>query len=465
MEEGVEMVIEQVRQKEFTHFIGIGGVGMSGLAKILLEKGYKVSGSDLAANETTSKLSSLGATVFHGHHPEHLPASVERVVVSSAIKENNPELQKARALGLSIISRGELLAELMAREKGIAVAGSHGKTTTSSMIAWCLEKNGWDPTIVVGGEVTNIGDNAKLGRGEYMVAEADESDGSFLKLNPYIAVVTNVEDDHLDHYGTFDNIVTAFADFLALVPPTGFSVVGTDSPVTKALAKEQPKVITYGFDAEADYRAVQLQLTENHSKATVQYKGTYLGTLELKMPGKHNIGNALATVAVCLELGLSFGEITEALASFQGAKRRFQHLGTAGDIKVVDDYAHHPTEISATLAAAKQLEPRILWAVFQPHRFSRTHQLYQEFGKAFKDADQVVITDIYAAVESPIPGVSAEIIVKAIEEEGGKVVYLPGQQEIVTYLRDHCGPGDMVLTLGAGDIWQVGSKLLQQLRS
>lgn len=457
------MVIGEIRQKEFIHFIGIGGVGMSGLAKILLEKGHPVSGSDLAANETTEKLSSLGATIFQGHHPEHLQDSVDRVVISSAIKENNPELQKAKQLGIPVISRGELLAELMKQEKGIAVAGSHGKTTTSSMIAWCLEKNGWEPTIAVGGEVTNIGENAKQGRGGYMVAEADESDGSFLKLNPYIAVVTNVENDHLDHYGTFDNLVKAFADFLALVPPTGVAVVGTGSPVTKALAKEQHKVITYGFDADADYRAVQLQLTADRSKATILYKGTYLGTLELKVPGKHNIDNALAAIAVCLELGMSFGEIVEALASFQGAKRRFQHLGTVREIKVIDDYAHHPTEIMATLAAAKQLEPRTLWAVFQPHRFSRTQQLYREFGKAFEDADQIVITDIYAAGESPIPGVSAEKIVKVIEEEGGKVVYLAGQEEIVTYLKDQCGPGDLVLTLGAGDIWQVGPKLLQQL--
>lgn len=458
------MVIEQSRQKEFTHFIGIGGVGMSGLAKILLEKGHRVSGSDMAANETTRKLSSLGATVFLGHHPDQLLNSVDKVVVSSAIKEDNPELQKAKELGIPVISRGELLAELMEQSKGIAVAGSHGKTTTSSMIAWCLEKNGWEPTIVVGGEVTNIGENAKQGRGDYMIAEADESDGSFLKLNPYIAVVTNVEDDHLDHYGTFDNLVKAFADFLARVSPAGFAVVGTDSPAAMALAQEQQKVITYGFNPEADYRAVKLQLTAAHSKATIQYKGTYLGTLELGVPGKHNIDNALAAIAVCLELGLSFGEIVEALASFQGAKRRFQHMGTARGIKVIDDYAHHPTEIRATLAAARQLEPQTLWAVFQPHRFTRTQQLYREFGKAFAEADQVVVSDIYAAGETPIPGVSAEIIVEAIEQEGAEVVYLPRQDEIIAYLQDRCGPRDLVLTLGAGDICQVGPKLLQKLQ-
>ncbi|NLC77699.1 MAG: UDP-N-acetylmuramate--L-alanine ligase [Clostridia bacterium] len=458
------MVIEQVRQKEFIHFIGIGGAGMSGLAKLLLERGYTVSGSDLAANETTKKLSSLGAAVFKGHRPEHLLPAVKRVVISSAIKETNPELQKARELGIPVIRRGELLAELLQQGKGIAVAGSHGKTTTSSMIAWCLEKNGWDPTVVVGGEVNNIGENAKQGLGEYMVVEADESDGSFLKLRPYIGVVTNVEDDHLDYYGSFDNLVKAFADFLAQVSPGGFAVVCNDSPVLQALIKGQEKTITYGFDDGADYRAVQLELTATRSKATIQYKGTYLGVLELTVPGKHNIYNALAALAVCLELGLSFRKTVEALATFKGAKRRFQLLGTAREIKVVDDYAHHPTEVMATLEAARQLNPRFLWAVFQPHRFSRTKQLFQEFGKAFKDADQVIVTDIYAAGESPIPGVSAEMIVEAAQAESTNVLYLAGFQEIVAYLKEHCRPGDLVLTLGAGDIWQVGLKLLQKLQ-
>lgn len=456
-------MVEEKKQKEWTHFIGIGGVGMSGLAKILLEKGYPVSGSDLAKSETTELLSSLGANIFVGHHPDYLSPAVDRVVISSAIKEQNPELRKAKSLNIPVLLRAELLSELMVEQKAIAVAGSHGKTTTSSMIAWCLEKNGWDPTIVIGGEVNNIGVNAKLGQGSFMVAEADESDGSFLKLHPYTAVVTNVEDDHLDHYGSFDKLVQAFDDFLGLVPPAGFSVVCTDFPVTQALADRHPKVVTYGCGEDAHFRAVQTELTASYSKATIEYKGTYLGRLELMVPGMHNIYNALGAIAVCVELGMPFGKVTEALACFQGAKRRFQLLGDVRGIKVVDDYAHHPTEIMATLSAARQLEPKTLWAVFQPHRFSRTQQLYQEFGRAFDNADRVIVSDIYAAGESPIPGVSAQLIADALRANGVEVTYLPHQESIISFLLEHLSEGDLVLTLGAGDIWKTGRQLLQHL--
>ncbi|HHW06606.1 MAG TPA: UDP-N-acetylmuramate--L-alanine ligase [Clostridia bacterium] len=454
---------EAKKQKEWTHFIGIGGVGMSGLAKILLEKGYPVSGSDLAKSQTTELLVRLGATIHEGHRPEHLSPAVDRVVISSAIKEHNPELQKAKSLGIPVLMRAELLAEFMREQQAIAVAGSHGKTTTSSMIAWCLEKNGWDPTIVVGGEVNNLGVNAKLGRGNYLVAEADESDGSFLKLHPYAVLVTNVEDDHLDHYGSFDKMVQAFDEFLGLVPAGGFSAVCTDCPVTQSLAQRHRQVITYGSHPGAQFRAVEVELTASHSRAVVEYKGTYLGSLELTVPGRHNVLNALGAVAACLELGLTFDQAAGALAVFQGAKRRFQLLGTAGGVKVVDDYAHHPTEIMATLAAARQLQPKTLWAVFQPHRFTRTKQLYQAFGKAFDEADQVIVSDIYAAGESPIPGVSAQLIIDALRANGVKVTYCPGQEEIINFLLRHLQKGDLVLTLGAGDIWQTGRQLLAHL--
>lgn len=454
---------EEKKRKEWTHFIGIGGVGMSGLAKILLEKGYPVSGSDLVNSGTTEMLARLGATIYAGHRPENLSPRVERVVISSAIKEHNPELQKAKSLGLPVLMRAELLAEFMLEQQAIAVAGSHGKTTTTSMIAWCLEKNGWDPTMVVGGEVNNLGVNAKLGRGRYLVAEADESDGSFLKLHPYAALVTNVEDDHLDHYGSFANMVQAFDDFLGLVPAHGFAVVCTDSPITRKLAARHRNVITYGSHPEAQFRVAQVELTASSSQALVEYKGTYLGRLALTVPGKHNVENAVGALAACLELGLSFAQAADALAEFQGAKRRFQLLGTAGGVKVVDDYAHHPTEIMATLAAARQLQPKTLWAVFQPHRFTRTKQLHQEFGKAFFAADRVIVSDIYAAGESPIPGVSSQLIIDALRANGVPVFYFPQQEEIVRFLLEQVQAGDLVLTLGAGDIWKTGQQLLARL--
>lgn len=452
---------KELEYKKWTHFIGIGGVGMSGLARILLEKGYPVSGSDLAASEITARLEKLGARIFQGHDESYLSPQVERVIISSAIKADNPELKKARLQGIPVLLRAELLAQLMEEQKAIAVAGSHGKTTTSSMIAWCLEANGLDPTIAIGGEVTNLGENAKLGAGEYIVAEADESDGSFLKLYPQIAVVTNIEDDHMDYYGELGNLVQAFDDFIRLVPRTGFTVLFNDSPITAALGEGHQRVITYGSNPDAHYRAVQLELTPTSSKATIQYKGTYLGKLEMKIPGKHNIFNGLAAVAVCSELGIPFGKIIEALASFSGAKRRFEYVGTCRGARIVDDYAHHPTEIKATLEAARQLNPRSLWAVFQPHRYTRTEQLHEEFGRAFNEADHVVISDIYSAGEEPIPGISPQLIVDAVDSTRSTARHIPCQERIVEFLRDNCHEGDLILTLGAGDIWQVSRELAQ----
>lgn len=456
-------MLEQDTEKLWTHFIGIGGAGMSGLAKILLEKGEKVSGSDLVPSTTTENLQNLGATIFQGHSPSHLTKEIERVVISSAISLDNPELQKAYSLGIPVLLRVELLVELMKKQRGIAIAGSHGKTTTSSMIAWCLESNGWDPTIVIGGEANNLGKNAKLGKGEYIVAEADESDGSFLKLSPYIGVITNIEDDHLDHYHSFDNLILAFDEFLKNVSSGGFSVLCVDSPSAKILLERHTKVITYGFSPGADYRAVNLELTPNYSKATIHYKGTYLGSLQLMVPGEHNIYNALAAIAVCLELGLPFGKVIDALALFRGVKRRFQHIGTAREVMVIDDYAHHPTEIKATLGAARQLQRENIWVVFQPHRFSRTKQLFDEFALALSGKEQVIISDIYSAGEQPIDGISSKLIVERMEKEEGSAIYLPRQEDITDYLASHVKPGDLVMTLGAGDIWQVGRKLLSRL--
>ncbi|MGI6553225.1 MAG: UDP-N-acetylmuramate--L-alanine ligase [Bacillota bacterium] len=454
-----------MEQKEWTHFIGIGGAGMSGLAKVLLELGFPVSGSDLKDSASIHKLRSLGAKTYLGHKKEYLPSATRRVVISSAIPPTNPELVKARELGLPVMLRAELLAELMLRQKAIAVAGSHGKTTTASMIAWCLEKNNLDPTVVIGGELNNLGDNAKLGGGEYLVAEADESDGSFLKLHPYIALVTNIEDDHLDYYGRQERIVDAFRQFLSLVPAEGFAVLGNEVlSVCRGRLDLRCALYSYGLES-GDYQARQIRLREDCSQAQIYCQGKCLGQIELHIPGKHNIYNALGAVALCHRLGLEFSFIAEALASFQGAKRRFQFIGAAKGIKIVDDYAHHPTEIMATLKAARQWKPGRLWAVFQPHRFSRTKQLYEAFGHSFQEADYVIISEIYPAGESPIPGVTAQLIVDAVAKNQKPVVYFSRQEDLVQFLQSQCSSGDLVLTLGAGDIWQVGQALLNQLRN
>ncbi len=449
--------------RSWTHFVGIGGAGMSGLAKILLEKGNKVSGSDLVSSATTMNLSNLGAIIFQEHNSRHITKEIDRVVISSAISLDNPEVQRAQSLGIPVLLRVEILEELMKKQKGIAIAGSHGKTTTSSMVAWCLENNGWDPTIVIGGEANNLGKNAKLGQGEYVVAEADESDGSFLKLNPYISIITNIENDHLDHYHSFENIILAFDDFLNNVSSGGFSILCLDSPANQILLERHTNLITYGLSAGADYRAVNLELKSDYSKATIHYKGTYLGAVKLMIPGEHNVYNALAAIALCLELGLPFGKVVESLALFRGVKRRFQHLGTIKEVMVIDDYAHHPTEIKAVLGAARQLQKENIWVVFQPHRFSRTQQLLEEFAGALSGELKVILCDIYSAGEEPIDGITSELIVKIINREGNRAIYLPQQEAIIKHLMDHVKPGDLVMTLGAGDIWQTGRRLLEEL--
>ncbi|MFA5536569.1 MAG: UDP-N-acetylmuramate--L-alanine ligase [Bacillota bacterium] len=456
-------MLNQQNGRSWTHFIGIGGAGMSGLAKILLEKGNKVSGSDLVSSSTTRNLADLGANIFQEHNPEQIVKEIDRVVISSAISPDNPEVQKAQSLGIPVLLRVELLEELMAKQKGIAIAGSHGKTTTSSMIAWCLESNGWDPTIVIGGEANNLGKNAKLGQGEYVVAEADESDGSFLKLNPYIGIITNIENDHLDYYHSFENIILAFDEFLNNVSGSGFSILCLDSPANQILIERHTNLITYGFSAGADYRAVNLELKSDYSKATIHYKGTYLGTMKLIIPGEHNVYNALAAVALCLELGLPFGKVVESLALFRGVKRRFQHLGTVRETMVIDDYAHHPTEIKAVLGAARQLQKENIWVVFQPHRFSRTQQLFKEFAEAFSGESKIILSDIYSAGEEPIEGITSELIVETINRGGDRAIYLPQQEAIIKYLVARVKPGDLVMTLGAGDIWQTGRRLLEEL--
>ena len=455
-----------MQQTQHVHFIGIGGSGMCGIARIMLDLGYRVTGSDMKSSTATESLEALGATCFRGHAGEYL-GEADLVVTSTAIPSTNPELLEARKRRLRIMHRSEMLAWLMQRQKGIAIAGAHGKTTTTSIAALVLERNHLDPTIIIGGELKEIGGNAKLGGGKYLVAEADESDGSFLKLDPFIEVITNIEDDHLDYYKSVDNIEAAFSEFMAKVPAEGLAVVCFDDPrIRELLAGYDGPRQTYALDhPDADYTGRNLRMVGELTIGEVYFRNSYLGDLELRVPGRHNFLNALAVVAVGMFIGLPFDGISEALKTFRGAGRRFQLTGEVNGVKVIDDYAHHPSEIKATLKAAGQLKTGRLVGVFQPHRYSRTSILGERFGDAFSDADVIIVSDIYSAGESPIEGVSADIIISAIEKhEGRKVIYLPTKQEIVDYLAQTAQSGDMILTMGAGDIWNAGVELVNRLK-
>lgn len=456
-----------VKQQKNIHFIGIGGSGMSGIATMLLQQGYNISGSDLRPGDTTSRLVNMGARVYIGHDGSNIGQDTDLVVVSTAIGEENPELVAARKRSLEVVKRGEMLARLMAHKKGIAVAGAHGKTTTSSMIALVLEKNGLDPTIAVGGDITELGGNAKIGRGEYMVAEADESDGSFLLLNPFIGVITNIEDDHLDYYGSREAIKHAFRQFIAKIPPDGSLVVCSDDENVRELTgRHEGNVVTYGLNGQAAYSARNIRPEGLRTYANIYCRDDRLGELELYIPGLHNINNAMAAIAVGCLLSLDFQAIAEALKGFRGPHRRFQVLGEVNGISVVDDYAHHPTEVKATLKAAQQTGASRVIGVFQPHRYTRTKFLFREFGESFSDADIIVINEIYGAGEEPIEGVDAGLIIKAIEDrEKRPVHYFRKMDEITDFLYETARPGDLVLTLGAGNIRIVGEHLVERLKA
>lgn len=446
------------------HFIGIGGTGMSGIAKIARELGYEVSGSDLKSSEITSRLKKLGATVFLGHSAENVKGA-DLVVVSSAIPHDNPEYVEALKENIPIVHRADVLSRLMDAKKGIAVTGAHGKTTTTSMISLVLERSGLDPTVVIGGELNDIGGNATLGRGEYLVAEADESDGSFLKLRPYIAVVTNIENDHMDYYQDMDTMKEAYKTFVNGIKKGGFALLGTDNEnVRDILGGLNVRCFTYGINS-ADYSAKNIRITGGGSTFEVHWEGHPLAEVELIVPGMHNIYNATAAVAVAHRLGLKMEEVREALKDFRGAKRRFQLIGEVEGVKVIDDYAHHPTEIRATLNAARSQNPRKIYAIFQPHRYTRTKILADQFGTAFDDADEVVITDIYSAGERPIEGISSLLIVDVLKARGKKVTYIPDKREIPEFLIPRLSPGDYVLTIGAGDINQVAYEIVKKLKS
>lgn len=455
--------------KEPIHFIGIGGAGMSGIAKILLQLGAKVSGSDMKESDTTKRLREMGAEIFIGHDEKNINQNVGAVVYSSAIPEDNPERMEAKRRGIEILARAEMLARLMARQESIAVAGAHGKTTTTAMISLMLETNNLDPTIVIGGDLKQIGSNAKLGLGKYLVAEADESDGSFLKLFPKIAVITNIENDHLDYYRSVKNIFNAFVKFVEQLPEDGFAVICLDNEALKKIKNTvKGNYITYGIDEEdADYTAKNLSFQGTQSRCEVFYRGNKLGVLELNVPGKHNILNALAAVATGMKLGLTFEQTVNGLKQFTGAKRRFEFIDKVGGITIFDDYAHHPTELQATLRAAKTAGYNRIVAIFQPHRYTRTKLLQFEFGDSFSDADLVVINEIYSASEKPIPGVSAQLIINAVRnsDDQKEVVYCETENDIVEFLCKEGKPGDLIITMGAGNIRQAGIRFAHEYRS
>ena len=454
------------KKYQHIHFVGIGGVGMSGIAEVLLTLGYRVTGSDARRSDTVERLERLGAKVYLGHEAAHVEGA-HVIVSSSAVARDNVEIAAARQRGVPVIARAEMLAELMRLKYGIAIAGTHGKTTTTSMVAVVLGAGGFDPTVVVGGRVHGLGTNARLGQGEFLVAEADESDGSFLKLTPTIAVVTTVDAEHLDHYPDLDAIVAAFLAFANKVPFYGAVVVCLDDPNLQRMIPRMmdKRVVTYGLEAGADVTARRLQFAEMRSTFEVMHRGVSLGTMNLQIPGRHNVLNALAATAVALDLEMPFPKIQTALASFAGVQRRFQVRGTARDVLVVDDYGHHPAEIRATLAAAKAGFDRRVITVFQPHRYSRTQHLRDDFLTAFYQSDVLIVMDIYPAGEAPIPGVHARDLADGIAAHGHReVLYLGNDRAaIIDYLCESTRAGDLVLTLGAGDVGQLGGELLQRL--
>ncbi|MEQ1758260.1 MAG: UDP-N-acetylmuramate--L-alanine ligase [Vicinamibacterales bacterium] len=453
------------------HFVGVGGIGMSGIAELLANLDYEVSGSDARASAVTDRLRDrCGVTVFEGHAASNV-GEADVVVVSSAVKPGNAEVVEARHRGIPVIPRAEMLGELMRLRFSVAVAGAHGKTTTTSMIAVVLEHAGLDPTAVIGGRLSAFGSNARLGRGTYMVAEADESDRSFLVLSPSVAVITNIDREHMESYGGFEDLQQAFVAFANRVPFYGAVVACADDPLLSPLLPQlKRRVVSYGLETpDATFVGTGLTLGAFGARATVHrhHKGALLrmGELTLSVPGRHNVLNALAAIAVADELGVDFAIAAEALSGFQGAERRFEKHGEASGIAVIDDYGHHPTEIAAVLAAARTISNRRLVVVFQPHRYSRTAQLLDDFGPSLREADEIVLTDIYAAGEEPIPGVSVEALAEAVTRGSRRPTRIAHTlDDVLSDLMRTARPGDVVLTLGAGSIGTLPARLLEALR-
>lgn len=446
------------------HFVGIGGIGMSGIAEVLLNLGYPVTGSDLRETDVTRRLTELGARIAIGHHPENV-AKADVVVVSSAVAADNPEVSAARAADVPVIQRAEMLGELMRVKEGVAVAGSHGKTTTTTMIAAILAEAQLDPTVIIGGKARAFGSNARLGQGQILVAEADESDGSFRHLLPTVAVVTNIDREHLDHFGSEEALDAAFLDFADKVPFYGLVVIGADNPAAARLGPRLTKRHkSYGLKT-GDWRGEILEAGPNGTRFRVRVRGQHHGDAHIRMPGVHYAENALAALCVADFLGVPFADAGRALAEFAGVDRRFSVRGEAGGVLVVDDYGHHPTEIAAVLAAARAGMTRRVLVAFQPHRYTRTRHLLREFGRALTGADEIVLTDIYSAGEDPLPGVTIEALAHEITQGCNAPVHVvPALADIPAAVVHLTRPGDIVITLGAGSIGNVGPRILQLLR-
>jgi UDP-N-acetylmuramate--alanine ligase len=455
-----------LQKKHRLHFVGIGGIGMSGIAEVLLNLGYAVTGSDLHKTEVTERLRKLGAQVFLGHQEGNLAADPSVVVISTAVKYSNPEVLEARRRHIPVIPRAEMLAELMRMKYGVAVAGSHGKTTTTSMIAAALSAGGLDPTIVIGGRVRMLGTNAKMGQGEILVAEADESDGSFLLLSPTIAVVTNIDREHMDFHQTMERLNESFLDFINKVPFYGLAVLCLDNANVRALLpKVRKRFTTYGLSPEADFSAQELNTKADGVELSVLHHSQSLGRLRLQLLGRHSATNALAAVAVAHELEIPFSQTAEALEAFSGIHRRFEIKGEPKGITVIDDYGHHPEEIRATIGAIRDSWTRPLIVIFQPHRYSRTRDLFDDFLTAFEGADRLILTEVYPAGEDAIPGATGEALYQAIKRKGHlDIEFVADKSKIVERLTETLQPGDVALTLGAGDIYKIGEALVEALK-
>jgi len=453
--------------RQHFHFTGIGGIGMSGIAEVLLNLGYSISGSDQKLSATTDRLEQLGATVYEGHAADNV-AGARALVVSSAVGESNPEVQEARRLNIPVIPRGELLADLMRLKYGIAVAGSHGKTTTTSMVAQILSHAGLDPTVVVGGKAAAMGgSNARVGASEFLVVESDESDGSFLRLSPILTVVTNIDREHLDHYADLDVIKAAFTDFVNKVPFYGAAILCLDDEnVQSILPAVRRRPVTYGRSSQADLQPHSIEHLGSHTNFGVRARSGDLGMFHLNIPGDHNVLNATAAIAVALELHVDPEVIREGLKKFTGVARRFDVKGVVNGVTVVDDYGHHPTEIRATLAAARSVAQGKLIVLFQPHRYTRTQHLMDDFARAFHDAGQVVVLDVYAASEQPIPGVTSQALVERMRQFGHRgAEYAASADEGIALVIQDAAPGDMIVTLGAGSVSAIAPIIVEKLNA
>ena len=451
------------------HFVGIGGIGMSGIAEILIDRGFTVSGSDKSLSEVTDRLKKLGAEIYEGHRAENVKSDVDALVYSSAVTLENPEVHEAQKRSIPVIRRAEMLAEVMRLKYGVGIAGTHGKTTTTSMISLILMEGGLDPTVIVGGKLSGLGGtNARLGHGDFIVVEADEFDRSFLSITPTVAVLTTLETDHLDCYRDLEDIKGAFIQFASKVPFYGFVVLCLDEPALLDIMPQltRKKILTYGLNPQADIQAAEIRHKDNTSTFTLVRDGQDLGQITIQVPGKHNVQNSLAAIAVGLELGVPFEKIKSGIEKFSGVYRRWEKKGEVNGVTLYDDYAHHPTECRATLQGVKSGWRRRVVCVFQPHLYSRTRDFYEEFGKSFLLSDVLMVTDVYPAREEPIQGVTGELIANAAKQFGHKDVhYVPDKKSVPGYLKKTVKKGDIVITMGAGDIWKYGEEFLKEDRS